>query len=351
MRVSAGQAARLGLIYIGALAAGWIGSLINLPLPWMIGALVFATGLSLSGVKVQVPWITRPVGQVVIAGSVGLAFTPAALESVAQMFVPMVLAALATVVAGVFVAWVLIRLSQVDVITANLASIPMGPVESANLARRYGVSPGPVIFTQTLRIMALVLLIPPAVLFINGGMDGADTALREMHWTASGAVLLLALAVVGAFVMKALRIANPFFLGPLAASAIAAAAGLPVTAVPYWMLAGAQVLLGVWLGAAMDRELFRRAGSFVAAAMFSTLLMVAICVALALAMAAVSGLSWTTMVLAFAPGSVTEMALTAKILQADVALVTAFHLVRIFIILPAAPLFIRWVAGTARRGD
>lgn len=349
MRLPAGRLTRPALIYAGAVACGWIGSLINLPLPWMIGALLFATGLSLSGVAVRVPQITRPVGQVVIAGSVGLAFTAAAMESVLQMFVPMVLAAFATLAAGFVVAWVLTRMTQVDAVTASLASIPMGPVESANLARHYGVAPGPVIFSQTLRIMALVLLIPPAVLYFNDGMGGGDSVLRDVHWTAPGATLLIVLAVAGAYFMKAVRLSNPFFLGPLAASAIASAAGLPVTAVPYWMLAGAQVLLGVWLGAAMDRDLFKRTGGFVAAAVASTLLMVALCVAMALVMAAATGLSWTTMVLAFAPGSVTEMALTAKILQADIALVTAFHLMRIFIILPTAPLFTRWVARLAGR--
>ncbi|WP_274425226.1 AbrB family transcriptional regulator [Chelativorans sp. YIM 93263] len=38
------------------------------------------------------------------------------------------------------------------------------------------------------------------------------------------------------------------------------------------------------------------------------------------------------------PGSVTEMALTAKILEQGVAIVKAFHVVRIFIIIPSAPL-------------
>jgi uncharacterized protein len=57
-----------------------------------------------------------------------------------------------------------------------------------------------------------------------------------------------------------------------------AAMGLPVTAVPSSMLAGAWVLLGVWLGSARDRDLFRRAGGFVSAALASTLLMIALCV-------------------------------------------------------------------------
>lgn len=348
MRLPADRVFRLMLIYGGAIGSGWLGSQINLPLPWMIGALVFSATLGLSGVSVKVPPVTRPVGQIGVAGSVGLAFTPAAMGAVAQMLGPMVAAAFLTVLAGIVVAWVLTRLAHVDAVTACLASVPMGPVEAGNLANQYRVAPGPVIFSQTLRIMALVLLIPPAVLFFNGGFGGADSALRAIPWTTGGAALLIVLAVGGAFAARAVRLSNPFFLGPLAASAAAAAVGLPVTGVPYVMLAGAQILLGVWLGAAMDRSLFSRAGGFVLAALASTLLMVILCVGLALIFAWHLELPWPVMVLAFAPGSVTEMALTAKVLQANVALVTAFHLVRIFIILPLAPLFIRGVVRLTR---
>jgi len=44
------------------------------------------------------------------------------------------------------------------------------------------------------------------------------------------------------------------------------------------------------------------------------------------------------------------MALTAKVLQEGIAVVTAFHLVRIFIILPFAPLIISVTARLARNG-
>ncbi|MGP9791173.1 AbrB family transcriptional regulator [Roseinatronobacter sp. NSM] len=339
-----GRYAKISAIYLGAAGTGWMAAQVHVPLPWMIGALVFSTGISLGGVQIKAPAMTRPAGQIVVAGSVGLAFTPAALESLGAMFVPMVIAALLTIAAGFLVAWVLMRLSDVDAMTATLASVPMGPVESAHLAQRYGVNPGPVVFAQTLRIMALVLLIPPAILLIDGSVADPSETLRNMHWTPTGATLLIALAVLGAFAFKMLRVSNPFFLGPLAASAVAAALGLPVTATPYVVLAGAQVFLGVWLGAVINRELFRRAGRFVPAALLSTLLMIVLCLALAIALSVVTGTSWSAMVLATAPGSVTEMALTAKVLQESVALVTAYHITRIFIIIPSAPLLTRITA-------
>lgn len=339
-----GRHLRIIAVYLGATGTGWLAAQLHLPLPWMIGALVFATATSLSGIRIRAPAMTRALGQVVVAGSVGLAFTPAALAALGAMFLPMVAAALLTIAAGFAVAWVLMRLAHVDAITASLASVPMGPVESANLAQRYGVAAGPVVFAQTLRIMALILLIPPAVLLLDGTVSDPSETLRSIPWTAPGAALLLGLAVLGAWVFRMLRISNPFFLGPLAASAVASALGLPVSAVPYAVLAGAQILLGVWLGAVFDRDMFRRAGSFVPAALVSTLMMILMCLGLALVLARLTGTGWPAMVLATAPGSVTEMALTAKVLQESVALVTAFHITRIFIIIPSAPLLTRITA-------
>lgn len=340
---------RYVLIYAGAVAAGFLASLAHVPLPWMIGPLLFSSALGMAGVTVRVPAITRPVGQTVIAGSVGLAFTPAAFIAVGEQFLAMIVVTILTVAAGFLVAAVLMRLAHIDVISASLASIPIGPVETALMAQKYNVAPGPILFAQTLRIMLLVLLVPPVIIALDGTVDDPGAVLGSMVVEPSGAVLLIALATIGGILFKKLGLANPFFLGPLAFSAAAAALSLPVSAVPYTILAAAQVLLGAWLGAMFDRELLRSAGSFAFAALVSTILLIVLCCIMALGISAVTGIHWTTMVLATAPGSVTEMALTAKILQEGVAMVTAFHLVRIFIILPAAPLIFAATARLAKR--
>ena len=331
-------------VYAGALVFGAVGEMIRLPLPWLIGAMVFAMILRLTDRPVDVPWVTRPVGQVLIAATVGLSFTPDAVEVVAALLAPMVAAAVLTVAAGFLTAGLLVRMSGIPAMQAVLASVPMGPVESANLARRYDVHPAPVVFGQTLRIVALVLIIPPALVALDGSVRDPGAVLRAADWTPPGAWLLLACAVGGAFLARWVRLSNPFFVGSLAGAAGAAALSLPVTALPFPLLVAAQLFLGVWLGAVFERKLIAESGSFIRGAIVCTALMMVLCAALGVALAWVTGLSWEVMVLATAPGSVTEMALTAKILQDGVAVVTAFHLVRIFMILPSAPLIARAAA-------
>src|SRR5690606_10363674 len=100
-------------------------------------------------------------------------------------------------------------------------------------------------------------------------------------------------------------------------------------------LAGGQHLDEVGRG---ELAALSRARGFIPAAFLTTILLLVLCAALAFAISALTGIAWQTMVLATAPGSVTEMALTAKILDEGVAVVTAYHVVRIFVIIPLAPL-------------
>ncbi len=340
----AGRIAHVTGIYAGALACGVVGDWLNLPLPWLIGALVFAMAMRLAGQPVDIPWVTRPVGQVLIAASVGLAFTPEAVAAVASLILPMLAAAVLTVGAGILTALVMVRLSGVSAMLSVLASVPMGPVEAANLARKHGVEPGQVVFGQTLRIVALVAVIPPLLVALDGTVRDPGALLRAVEWSPGGALLLVGCATLAGFAAWRLGISNPFFVGALAGSAGAAALSLPVTALPFPLLVVAQVFLGTWLGAVFDRRLLRDSGRFIPAAFLCALLMMVLCAALGVGLAWATGIDWTVMVLATAPGSVTEMALTAKILEDGVAVVTAFHLVRIFLILPFAPLIARLAA-------
>ena len=348
-RIFTHTSARIALLYAGAIVVGYAMSWLRVPLPWMIGPMLVAGLVSGLGHDVKVPVTTRLVGQVIVAAAVGLAFTPAAVAAVAEQIVPMVAAAVLTVVAGFIVAGLLMRLTHIDVISASLASVPGGPVEMAALASHYGVAPGPVAFAQTMRIALLGLIIPPALVGIAGGAPDRSMALTGGNLDLLGGGLLLVIGVAGGFVFRLVRITSPFFLGALGFSAAAAALSLPVSMPPLVVLSGGQVLLGVWLGCMFDRDMLMRSRSFIPAALVSTLLLMVLCVAMAFAISALTGIGWQVMVLATAPGSVTEMALTAKILQQGVAMVTAFHVVRIFILLPAAPLIFAITARLAGR--
>lgn len=342
---------RFVLLLVLAAGAGAAAQRFSFPLPWMIGPMLLAGTIGIVRGAPPVHWTYRPIGQVVVATAVGLAFTREAVAEVATHGGLMVAGAFLTIAAGYLAALLLVRLAHTDGTTAFFASMPGGPVEMASMAERFGVPGGPVALAQTLRIAGIVLCVAPLLLWSHGALRGPvprfDGAL-----SLKGLLLLYAIAVTAALLFKRLNLSNAFFLGPVAATAALTASGVTLSTVPFPLLVAGQVLLGLSLGARLDRNQLAGAGGYILAAFASTALLLALCFLIAAALAHLSGSHLSALVVSTAPGSVTEMALTARALHEPMAMVTAYHLVRIFILIPlASPLYrlFRWLAGNRVR--
>ena len=334
-RITAGLPAFL-LLHAAALAGGAAAAWAHIPLPWMIGSMLAGMAMALSGFDVPGARRSRRLGQLVVGLAIGSYFTADALGQTLRHFDLMIATAVATLGFGFVAMAVLRRLARTDATTAFFASVPGGPVEMALLAERHGSPGAPVALAQAFRIALLVLIVPPAMTW--AGIDGSDAWLPpaiavDHRWLPA---LVLGGAAAG-WLLDRLGVSNAALLGGMAAAGVLAATDASVTAMPGWLVAGGQWLLGASLGAGFTRRLLQRSPRFIAAALVSTLVLLVLTLGLALVAAWWTGLPWPTLVLALAPGSVTEMSLTAKLLHLGVPLVVAFHIVRIVILVLITP--------------
>lgn len=344
------QICRLLLVLIVAGCAGRLFEQLNAPLPWMIGPLMATAALSLSGwFRFSIPDAIRPFGQVVVACQVGLTFSAAAFALLLQLGAAIVSTAVMTGLVIFTVSILLSRMSGLTLVQSFLAGVPTSPVEAASMALRAGVDPMPVILSQTIRMSAVVLLVPFGLYAMEGWpeINRAHVALEAFD--PLQVLLLAAVGVAGMMLFRLCRVPNPNFLGPLTLTAALAVSGHAPLPFPAFVLALAQIVLGTWLGACFRRELLGSARRLLLSCTVSVLLILAMTSAGAVAIAALTGIDWQTMILGAAPGGVAEMALTAKFLGQDVALITAFHLTRIFIFMPNIPWIIALIARRERR--
>jgi hypothetical protein len=328
-------------VYALATCAGLIFRKLGVPLPWMIGPLLTTAALFITGLTTRpVPVQSRPFGQMVVASTVGVGFTPEALRLVLDTAPVLIAMALITAGMALLVAVLLSRMSGLTLARALLATIPTSPVEAAVMAERFGFEPGPIVLSQTVRIAAVVVVVPVGI-FIVHGWPAARLVATHGPMDPLGIVLLACCALIGGVLFKSLKLPNPYFLGPLAMSSALTAAGFGTAPYPPILLSIAQIVLGTWLGSTFRKKLFLEGGRLVVASIATTLLLLALSTAAAICLSGAVGLHWETLVLGAAPGGVTEMALTARFLGENVALITAFHLVRIFIFMPNIPWVIR----------
>ena len=328
---------RFVFVVLGA-AAGYIAAVVGMPLPWMIGPLLLTSAAGLAGYKAPFHPAYRPVGQLIVATAVGLNFTPAAFAELQDDAALMIGAAVLTILAGFTTALMLQRLAKVDGTVAFFAAMPGGPNEMAVLAERLGAPGAPVVFSQTLRIVFIVLFIP-AILVVTRTGDPIQLTSEGVDWP--GLALLYALAAGGTYLLRKTGVPNCNFLGPLGVAALISVTGLQLSTIPPPLLAFGQIILGIALGSMFTREQIKRDQRFAVAAVVTTIVLLVQCAAVAALLWVLGDKPLGGYLLATAPGSVTEMALTAKLLQQGVAMVTAYHLVRIFIIIPLSPLLYR----------
>jgi len=324
--------------------AGFAASALHIPLPWMIGPLFSIAALRVAGFSLMAPRGGRQLGQWAIGTALGLYFSPAVVAGLGASFVLIVGIAGGALAFGVVCALLMLRWGRVDAATAFFASLPGGASEMASLAERCGGAVDRVAAAHALRVMLVVAVVP--VVLIQSGAHGSDlyTPLsRVVDWARFP--LLLAASLAGVALLSVLRVPNAWVLGPLAGVGGLTAAAVPLSALPSWMVNGGQLLIGCALGARFSPEFFRAAPRFMAVAAGSGCLAMLMAAGLAWLLSNFSAAPLATLALAAAPGGISEMSITAKVLQLGVPLVTAAHVMRVVVLTLSAPfasrLFVR----------
>jgi uncharacterized protein len=132
--------------------------------------------------------------------------------------------------------------------------------------------------------------------------------------------------------LNRLGVTNGWMLGACAFTALLTYFEFELSAMPRFFSIAAQVLIGASLGERFERDAMARAPLVILGSAITTVVMMAVATGLALGIAALSGISIWAMLAAAAPGGLAEMSITAQVLGLGVPLVTAYHLIRVFMI-------------------
>lgn len=350
-RHTGGQVGRALLALAVCTAGGALFAALGTVLPWMLGSMLFMAAASMAGWPVSRPPGGLPLGQLIVGMALGLYFTAPVLQALAHHAGAIASGAVFSLALGSGAAVLLARLSGCDFLTAFFASLPGGAGEMSVMADRLGGRADWVAAAHALRIMLVVLSVPPLITW--SGAHGTEhwlPATREVHYP--GLALLALAACAGALLLRWFNTPNGWIIGPLLVTIALTGAGVEWSALPRWGVNGGQVLIGCALGSRFSAGFFRAAPKFLLCVAFTVGLSICVAAGFGAALAWATGLNTPTILLATAPGGVAEMSLTASALNLGVPLVTSFHVVRmVFLVLSAAPLFAlgrRWAGKSGR---
>ena len=343
---------RISLTLLLALAAAGACVWLRTPLPWLIGPLVATATASMRGAPTQSSNLLRNLAQWTIGAALGLYFTPQVAALLAALWWVILLAVVWALGLGwTFGAWIhrveaarLPGTAYEKRATCYFAGSIGGASEMTLLAERAGARTDLVAASHSLRLLLVTILVPFAFSFSGvHGIDLSTPGPRVVRW--EGLALLAIATGAGAWVMARSGRPNPWFIGALLVAIGLTTAGIELSALPQWMTNAAQLVIGVSLGVRFEARFVHTAPRWLLSVLLGTLGMIGLSAGLGVLLAWMTGMHPATMILGTAPGGIAEMAITAKVLQLGVPMVTALQVCRLVAVLMlVGPLF-RWSYG------
>jgi uncharacterized protein len=331
-----------------SLAVGALGGLLfqalGLPLPWMLGPLVANLVVSARGLDVRVPEGLREALLGVLGLVLGSQVTPELAYRVVDWPLSMALL-LAGVAASTAAAAAWYRRCGFDSVSAWFASAPGAMTAMILMGEKVGGDPQRIAIAQSLRIILVVLWLPPLFWLWEGAPAAApDAAAPAAHlWMLLALPLLVPLG-------RRLRLPTPSLLAPLLFAGLLSGFDVASLQLPGW---GINLML--WgLGSAIGsrfRGLTRaRFWRYLGEATVATLLALAVLALFAELIHRLVGVPRDVALLALAPGGIGEMAILAVALDIDPVFVAFHHLLRMIALMVVAPFWARWLQRHAPAG-
>lgn len=314
---------------------GFIFSTLKIPLPWMLGPLFMVGAAGVSGIpSLRVKEIRggRQAGQLIIGCALGLYFTAEVTRQVIHFGGYIIAAAFFGIAFGAIGGSLMKRLAGTTSATAFFASLPGGAAEMAALAEKAGARFDQVALSHSIRVLIAVSVVPIGVTLFGSG--GAETYAPSTNvFSVSGVMLLILLASGSAMLFRKAGIPNAWLLGPLAVSLFLTVNEMQLSSIPPVMSIAGQILIGCSLGSRFKPSLRAESRTLILGILASSAFTLLMSVLMGLLLAWTINESASTMVLAAAPGGLSEMCITAKILHLGVPLVTSFQVARLAIVL------------------
>jgi membrane AbrB-like protein len=345
-RTAAQWAALIGLSFVVIAALEWA----RLPGALLLGSLAAAAALALADVPARVPPWLFAAAQGVVGCLIARVLQVSTFRELARDWPTFAGGVLSVVAAAALLGWLLARFAVLPGTTAVWGAFPGAATVMTLMSEGYGADIRLVALMQYLRVVMVTVAAAAVASLFTAATPHAPAALvwfPAVAWASFALTVTLALgcAAVGAV----FRIPAGPMLVALGVGALVNNAGLMRIELPPWFLAPAYCIVGWAIGARFNRPILGHAVKALPSVAASILVLIAVCGALAAALAHFAHVDALTAYLAMSPGGADSVAIIAASTPVDMPSIMSMQMARFLFVLFFGPAIARLVAASARR--
>lgn len=325
------------------LIAGAIGAAVayglSFPVFALTGPAIFISIASFTGIRFSITPFARDAAFLFLGISVGAGFNAQATEAVFRW--PVAFAGLLAVLLLIFVIsrFVLTRYFGFDRQSAILASTPGHLSFVISLADAIKTDVAKVAVVQSVRLLALTLMVPLAALLF-GIETNANILPAGDPMSGFNIVALAFVTLVAGLILQKLKVPAAIFIAGLALSTIGHILNLTPGVLPGWIVLPSFIVLATMIGSRFSGVSFSQLKKAFLAGIATTTIAAGLAVMVALPISLLAGIPVLHVAIAFAPGGFETMIVMGAILGANPGFVAAIHISRLLILPLLLPLFL-----------
>lgn len=337
--------------------SGYLLSLTGIPIGWMIGSLI--TGGILSNWKpswlnneknsIAIPKYWIFIGQWLLGVELGKKINSGVFQNVTENWIVVVVVLLISILFSLLSGVMLWRFSKTDMLTSLIGTAPGGISYLPIFAEEIGANIATVSIIQIVRVLLVISTLPLLIHYwsvtnqvavIQDQTLTPSLGIKGVVWTG----ILVIAAAGGSIIAKSLKFPTPWLLGSMIVVAIFQTIdGRGAVWWPHGLLILSQLLIGVSIGSRINKQLFNGLKRTLLVGSLGSIGLIIVMVLCATIVSKLTNISWITAILAFSPGGIAEMAVTAVILDADSTFVVAVQILRITIVIMFLPLLFQLI--------
>lgn len=314
----------------------------------LLGPVVAVSLLGLGGVRTAIDPALRNGCFVVLGIAVGAGFNADAVDAMVRWPLAFVFMTLVIWAIMALCRWLLGRFFGFDARSALLASAPGHLSFVIAMASDTGSDVARISITQSVRLLALTIVVPFVALAMGVDMTGNIAPQGAgMGWLPM-AVLIAASVVIG-LVFGRLSVPAPLLLGAMVASALAHLSGAETGVLPGWLTLAAYLVLGCLIGTRFSGITPALLARGLGAGLAITGVAVGLAGLGAVPVAWALGMPLAHVLVAFAPGGLETMIALGAILAVVPGFVAACHIMRLVVLSVLLPAMLARISRRERR--
>lgn len=337
------------ILFALSLIFGLLLSGLHLLLPWLFGPMIAAVVLKkYTSLNYKWPKWLSDIGLFILGAQIGVSFTKTILSDIKNDWLNIIILSLMVIGCAVGIAFIFKRIVKCSTETALLASIP-GALNQMIVMAEENKSANVLVVTlaQTSRLVFVILFVPLISSFVHQTSYNSKKYINHVQdvfhvlnvWQMFFIVICMMIAI---FIFKKLHFPVPDMLGPIFVMLIwNLMTGLNFS-VPMPLINIAQLLFGVRIGLEMydlsnqiNKQLF--IGIFI-----QNVLLIALTFVICMFMNMWTHHAFNDLFLSAAPGGMAQIIIVGLETHANVAMISSYHIFRIFFILLVISPLMSW---------